>query len=91
MTITTNYAQRRRLRRVNDQIDHNDLNDPFAYNMAPFQIFIIRAIVGAGLAVLLVRIFYGKVQIVYAAGLAVFMVGMAYVMEYFRKKRENKP
>ena len=88
MTITTNYAQRRRLSRVNDQNDHND---PFAYNMAPFQIFIIRAIVGAGLAVLLVRIFYGKVQIVYAAGLAVFMVGMAYVMEYFRKKRENKP
>ena len=59
--------------------------------MAPFQIFIIRAIIGAGMAVLLVRIFYGKVQIVYAAGLAVFMVGMAYVMEYFRKKRENKP
>jgi uncharacterized membrane protein HdeD (DUF308 family) len=43
------------------------------------------------MAVLLVRIFYGKVQVVYAIGLAVFMVGMAYVMEYFRKKRENKP
>ena len=43
------------------------------------------------MAVLLVRIFYGRVQIVYVAGLAVFMVGMAYVLEYFRKKRENKP
>ena len=59
--------------------------------MAPFQIFFIRAIVGAGLAVLFVRMFYGRVQIVYAAGLAIFMVGMAYVLEYFRKKRENKP
>jgi hypothetical protein len=58
--------------------------------MAPFQIFVIRAIIGAGFAVLLIRIFYGKVQIVYAAGLAVFLVGMAYVMEYFRKKRENR-
>ena len=58
--------------------------------MAPFQIFIIRAIVGAAFAVLVVRMFYGRVQIVYAAGLAVFMVGMAYVLEYFRKKRENR-
>jgi Flp pilus assembly protein TadB len=58
--------------------------------MPPFQIFIIRAIVGAGFAVLLIRIFYGKVQVVYAAGLAVFLVGMAYVMEYFRKKREDR-
>jgi Flp pilus assembly protein TadB len=58
--------------------------------MTPFQIFIIRAIFGAGFAVLLIRIFYGKVQIVYAAGLAVFLVGMAYVMEYFRKKRQDR-
>ena len=58
--------------------------------MTPFQIFIIRLIVGAAFAVLVVRMFYGRVQIVYAAGLAVFMVGMAYVLEYFRKKRENR-
>jgi hypothetical protein len=57
--------------------------------MTTFQIFIIRAIFGAGIAVLLTRIFYGKLQIVYVAGLAVFLVGMAYVMEYFRKKREK--
>jgi Flp pilus assembly protein TadB len=58
--------------------------------MTPFQIFIIRAIVGAGFAVLVVRMYYGNVQIVYVAGLAVFMVGMAYVLEYFRKKREDR-
>jgi uncharacterized membrane protein HdeD (DUF308 family) len=56
-----------------------------------FSIFIIRAVFGAVFAVVLTRMFYGKVEIVYVAGLAVFLVGMAYVMEYFRKKREKKP
>jgi uncharacterized membrane protein HdeD (DUF308 family) len=57
--------------------------------MTQFQIFIIRAVIGAVVAVVLTRIFYGKVEIIYVAGLAVFLVGMAYVMEYFRKKREK--
>ena len=59
--------------------------------MTQFNIFIIRAVFGAVFAVVLTRMFYGKVHIVYVAGLAVFLVGMAYVMEYFRKKREKKP
>ena len=59
--------------------------------MTQFNIFIIRAVFGAVFAVVLIRMFYGKVEIVYVAGLAVFLVGMAYVMEYFRKKREKKP
>ena len=42
---------------------------------------------GAVFAVFLARFFYGKVEIVYVAGLGIFLVGMAYVMEYFRKKR----
>jgi hypothetical protein len=50
-----------------------------------FSIFIIRAVFGAVFAVVLTRMFYGKVEIVYVAGLAVFLVGMAYVLEYFRK------
>jgi uncharacterized membrane protein HdeD (DUF308 family) len=54
-----------------------------------FNIFIIRAVFGAVFAVVLTRMFYGKVQIVYVVGLAVFLVGMAYVMEYFRKKRKG--
>ena len=57
--------------------------------MTQFQIFIIRAVIGAVVAVVLTRIFYGKVEIIYVAGLAVFLVGMAYVMEYYRKKREK--
>jgi len=54
-----------------------------------FHIFIIRAVFGAVFAVVLTRMFYGKVETVYVIGLAVFLVGMAYVMEYFRKKREK--
>ena len=59
--------------------------------MTQFNIFIIRAVFGAVFAVVLTRMFYGKVEIVYVIGLAVFLVGMAYVLEYFRKKREKKP
>ena len=57
--------------------------------MTQFNIFIIRAVLGAVVAVVLTRMFYGKVEIVYVAGLAVFLVGMAYLMEYFRKKRKG--
>lgn len=57
--------------------------------MNQFHIFIIRAVFGAVFAVVLTRMFYGKVETVYVIGLAVFLVGMAYVMEYFRKKREK--
>jgi uncharacterized membrane protein HdeD (DUF308 family) len=57
--------------------------------MTQFNKFIIRAVLGAVFAVVLTRMFYGKVAIVYVVGLAVFLVGMAYVMEYFRKKRKG--
>ena len=57
--------------------------------MNQFNIFIIRAVFGAVIAVILTRMFYGKVEIIYIAGLAVFLVGMAYVIEYFRKKRKE--
>ena len=57
--------------------------------MNQFNIFIIRAVFGAVFAVVLTRMFYGKVAIVYVVGLAVFLVGMAYIMEYFRKKRKG--
>ena len=57
--------------------------------MTQFSIFIIRAVFGAAFSVVLTRMFYGKVEIVYVAGLAVFLVGMAYVLEYFRKKRKE--
>jgi hypothetical protein len=34
--------------------------------------------------------FYGRVDFVYVAGLAIFMVGLAYVLEYWRKKKQSE-
>ena len=55
--------------------------------MNRLQIFFIRAVLGAGFAVLLTRIFYPGTDLVYVVGLGVFLVGMAYVAEYFRNKK----
>ena len=54
-----------------------------------FQIFFVRAIIGAFLAVVITRMFYGRVHIGYVAGLAIIMVGLAYFAEYLRKRRNN--
>ena len=52
-------------------------------------IFAIRAILGAAFAVLLSRFFYPQANIVYVIALGIFLVGMAYVMEYFRSKKKS--
>ena len=57
--------------------------------MNAFQIFVIRAIVGLGVAVVITRMFRGEVQIPYAVGLAVIIVGLAYFAEWLRKRREK--
>ena len=57
--------------------------------MSAIQIFVIRAIVGLGIAVLITRIFRGEVRIPYAVGLAVIIVGLAYFAEYLRKRRRK--
>ena len=54
-----------------------------------FQIFIIRAIIGAVIAVVLTRMFYGSVHIIYVIGLAVIMVGLAYFAEYLRHRKSR--
>jgi hypothetical protein len=43
---------------------------------------------GLMFAVFLVRFFYGEVAPIYVAGLAIFLVGFAYVLDYWRKKKE---
>jgi uncharacterized membrane protein len=53
-----------------------------------FYIFVIRAMLGLMFAIFLVRFFYGEIAPVYVAGLAIFLVGLAYVLEYWRKKKE---
>jgi hypothetical protein len=48
--------------------------------------FLIRAMVGIGLAVLLGRIFWPRGSYYGMAVLAVFLVGMSYVSEYIRNR-----
>lgn len=55
--------------------------------MHPFIVFFIRAVLGVAIAILITRMFRGSASTEYVAGLAVILVGLAYVMEYFRKRR----
>ena len=55
--------------------------------MNPFYIFVIRAVIGLVFAVLLTRIFYGRINPMYIVGLAIILVGLAYFSEYLRKRR----
>ncbi len=57
--------------------------------MNQFQIFIIRAVIGAVFAVVLTRMFYGRVHIAYVVGLAIIMVGLAYFAEYLRHRKSR--
>ncbi|MBW2514801.1 MAG: hypothetical protein JRE21_09570 [Deltaproteobacteria bacterium] len=58
--------------------------------MNRFNIFIMRAILAAFFAVVLTRFFYGSVEPIYVAGLTIFLMGMSYVTEYFRNKKQKK-
>ena len=55
--------------------------------MNSLHIFIIRAILGGVFAVILSRMFYPGANLIYVIGLAVILVGLAYVAEYFRLRR----
>ena len=57
--------------------------------MTQLHIFVIRAIVGAGIAVVLTRMFYPEKGLEYSAGLAVILVGLAYFAEYLRKRKKQ--
>jgi uncharacterized membrane protein HdeD (DUF308 family) len=52
-----------------------------------FQIFLIRAIIGLFVAVVITRMFTGEIIIPYVVGLATILVGMAYFSEYLRNRR----
>jgi hypothetical protein len=53
----------------------------------PISIFVIRAVVGLAFAAIITRMFYGRINPGYVAGLAAIMVGLAYFAEYLRKRR----
>jgi len=58
--------------------------------MPKFQILVIRLVVGLVIAVVMSRFFFGEITPVSVGGLMIFLVGMAYVTEWFRN-RNKKP
>jgi hypothetical protein len=54
-----------------------------------FQTFIIRALLGLGFAVVLTRMFRGHSDPLYIIGLATILVGLAYALEYLRKRKRR--
>ena len=57
--------------------------------MTGFYILIIRVVLGAAFAVLFSRFFYPSANIIYVAGVGIFLVGAAYVADYFRNKKST--
>ena len=55
--------------------------------MHPFIKLFIRAVIGVAFAVVITRMFKGSVEVDYAAGLAIILVGLAYVFEYVRNRK----
>jgi len=50
----------------------------------------MRAILSAFFAVILTRFFYGRVELLYVIGLGIFLMGMSYVTEHYRRKKQKK-
>jgi len=57
--------------------------------MTKFYIFLIRIVLGAAFAVLLSRFFYPGANPVYIACMGIFLVGAAYIADYFRNKKST--
>ena len=57
--------------------------------MSPFIIFAIRAILGIVFAILVMRIFHPDAGMVTVMIVAVILVGLAYILESFRKRKRE--
>jgi hypothetical protein len=57
--------------------------------MQPLVRFLIRAILGVAIAILITRMFRAAIHPEYVAGLATVLVGLAYVFEYVRKRGDR--
>lgn len=57
--------------------------------MNRLHVFIIRAVFGAVFAVLVTRVFYPGAGFQHILGLGIFLLGMAYLVEYFRNRRQD--
>ncbi len=57
--------------------------------MNRFYIFVIRVILGALFAMVMMRFFYPDAHMIYTAALGIFLVFMAYMTEYFRSRNKK--
>lgn len=57
--------------------------------MAKINILIMRIILGAVFAVVLTRIFHPEFSIVWVVSFAAMMISLAYLLEYWRKKKNK--
>ena len=53
-------------------------------------VFLIRLVVGGGLAALLTRFFHPDQGLLAVAGLALVLVGLAYFFDYMRQKKSGQ-
>ena len=54
--------------------------------MGPFEIFIIRILLSVLISVLMCRVFFQRTEWFMVAGLAFVLLGIAYLMEYLKKR-----
>ncbi len=59
--------------------------------MNKYLIFIIRTLVGAAFSILMMRMWFPKSDPTYAVLLAFILVGLAYLREYFYKRKSDNP
>lgn len=57
--------------------------------LPPYQIFIIRAILGVVFAVIIARTFYPQLEVIKVVGLGIILVGLAYFAEYLRTRKRR--
>ena len=57
--------------------------------MTGLHIFVIRAILAIVFAVIATRMFYGRVEPLTIAGVAVILLGLAYFAEYLRRRKHR--
>jgi hypothetical protein len=55
--------------------------------MSPLVVFVLRLSISAGVAVLISRFFFKSIAPVKIALLAAVLMGLAYIHEYFRKRK----
>jgi hypothetical protein len=57
--------------------------------MGTFEIFVIRLILSVVIAVLICRFFFQETPLIKVFGLALIMMGLAYILEYLKRRKKG--